>query len=144
VNVEEKNLENHYLLPPRKQGYSSYPLSNLPFDLPHHPQPGQGVHNSAVVVGQKPSFNVHVYPCPETYFGLTLFACLCCFWPAALFALYYSSQVRSLYNAGDYGRANNASSRAKWCSGLAVIVGAAILSGGCIVLVAMLVSEAAP
>jgi hypothetical protein len=65
---------NHYLLRPSKQerGYYVYPPQNA---------------DSAGIVGQQPRSTVYPgYPhreeCPGTYYGLSLFACLC-FWPLA-------------------------------------------------------------
>jgi hypothetical protein len=46
----------------------------------------------------------------------------------ALIALYYSSEVESRYNAGDYEGAKAASSRSCCYSGLSIFIGLVILA----------------
>jgi hypothetical protein len=61
--------------------------------------------------------------CPNNYRAVSIFACLFCFWPTAIAALVYSSQVEDCYRSGDYEGAVKASRNAVLWAKISIILG---------------------
>ncbi|XP_057307888.1 uncharacterized protein LOC130645805 isoform X2 [Hydractinia symbiolongicarpus] len=77
---------------------------------------------TTVVVSQPQAFvQAPVYV--ENYAALSWFACLCCCWPIGIAAIVKSSEVNSAMAAGDFRRAQVASSDAKKYAIIAIICG---------------------
>lgn len=76
-------------------------------------------------------------PPPKTHLADSVAVTLCCCLPLGIPAIYFASQVNSLYQAGDYAGATRASSKAKtwvWIAAgagaiLALIYAMAIMAG---------------
>lgn len=104
-----------------------YPQHTAPVYQPHLPQyypSGQQQSNTTVVVAQQPGVTYVQAPSrPNDYLGLSIFACLCCFWPTALVALIYSCQVNDRYAAGDFAGAEDSSQKARTWAKISIIVG---------------------
>jgi len=71
---------------------------------------------------------------PPNYMSLSLFACLCCFFPLGLFAINKSSQVDDAVRRGDLVAAKKASQSARLLAGIAIVIG----SVSCLFLVIVL------
>ena len=62
-------------------------------------------------------------PPPKTHLADSIAATICCCLPLGIPAIYFASQVNSLYQAGDYAAAARASSKAQTWTWIAAIVG---------------------
>ncbi|XP_046858828.1 synapse differentiation-inducing gene protein 1-like [Xenia sp. Carnegie-2017] len=59
----------------------------------------------------------------QDYMGLSIFACLCCFWPVGLCAIAKSNEARKLARGGDYESAREAANKAKKTAWVAMLLG---------------------
>jgi len=102
-----------------------YPMSNIQPGYPmSNIQPAQG-HNTTTVVMPPPT--VLVQNRPASWIGLSIFNCLCCFWPLGLVAMVFSCMVDSSYDSGDYENAKKYSNIAKWLNIVSVICGVIVI-----------------
>ncbi|XP_045205360.2 proline-rich transmembrane protein 1-like [Mercenaria mercenaria] len=90
-------------------------------------QPGYGFsqNSTTAVVVTQPGYTGHIVITPRTpdYMIGSIFACLCCFWPTGLCAIYYASQARQLAAEGDMTGATSMSNKARNLMISSVIIG---------------------
>ncbi|WAQ99381.1 PRRT1-like protein [Mya arenaria] len=104
---------------PADQQYGqSYPIQQ-PYEVragqqQYVGQPYGGQNMSPVIVTQ-PGYPevVTTMPRPPDYMGPSVFACLCCFWPTGICAIYYASQANTAAASGDMAMAKQYSNNAR-------------------------------
>ncbi|KAM7449731.1 hypothetical protein ABFA07_002399 [Porites harrisoni] len=111
-------------------GYTVQQPGYPPKQQPYLAQPGYPLQTFSTV-SMQPNETVIVSPPPErppSHLCLSIFSCLCCFWPLGLAALCVSCSVDSSYNAGDYQRALSRSNTAKWLNIVSIICGVILIA----------------
>lgn len=109
---------------------SAYPPPGTGYPSQGYAQPGYGqtgyTHQSttAVVVTQ-PGYagQVVAMPRPPDYMIGSIMACLCCFWPTGLCAIYYASQASKLSAEGDMVGATNMANSARNLMITSIVIG---------------------
>ncbi|XP_045205366.1 proline-rich transmembrane protein 1-like isoform X2 [Mercenaria mercenaria] len=90
-------------------------------------QPGHGYsqHSTTAVVVTQPGYagQVVAMPRPPDYMAASIFACLCCFWPTGLCAIYYASQASKLAAEGDMAGATSMSNSARNLMISSIVIG---------------------
>ncbi|XP_060561591.1 proline-rich transmembrane protein 1-like [Ruditapes philippinarum] len=87
-------------------------------------QPGYGQPPATVVVTTQPVAGVvTVGTRPPDYLIPSILACLCCFWPTGIFAIYYALRTNTLVGEGNQTGAFAAAKTAKTLTIVSVIVG---------------------
>ncbi|XP_060574711.1 uncharacterized protein LOC132732327 isoform X2 [Ruditapes philippinarum] len=100
-------------IPPPQQGYGQQPY---PMQSPYG-------HNT-VVVNQPQTGTIIIIQRRHTdYMVSSIFACLCCFWPTGICAIYYANEANNLARDGDYEGARKMSDMARRLMVASVIVG---------------------
>ncbi|KAK3753570.1 hypothetical protein QZH41_017852 [Actinostola sp. cb2023] len=112
--------------PPHSQ--PEYPLLGQPgYGYPssytQQPMPSGSVTTTNVIVVQacRPRVIGAVYP--SDYNGLAWFACLCCFFPTGIVAIYNAHRSRDEALLGDLDAANYYSQKAKTLSYISIVIG---------------------
>lgn len=93
-----------------------------------YPQPGYGQaysHQTTAVIVSQPGVAgaVIVRPRPPDYMLSSVIACLCCFWPTGLCAIYFASQANSLAAQGDMEGATRMSNNARNLMISSIVIG---------------------
>ncbi|XP_045206844.2 uncharacterized protein LOC123559090 [Mercenaria mercenaria] len=119
--VQEHQLGG-YSYPP---GYQFVPIgslynqqSNIPLRIPNKQQTGIPIKGTSQVIVTQPGQIIRVVVRPADYRCLSLVACLCCFWPTGLVAIYFASMANSMADNGQMKDAKIMSN----CSGIFMIV----------------------
>ncbi|XP_046856839.1 cysteine-rich and transmembrane domain-containing protein WIH2-like [Xenia sp. Carnegie-2017] len=108
--------------PPHGYPPQTYPPQGYP------PQPPTGMiqqqqsNNTTVVVQNQPQPAAVTTMIPD-HMGLSIFACLCCCWPIGICAIIKSSEVRNLYDTGDYAGAIASAESAKKLAAISIGIG---------------------
>jgi len=104
--------------------YEGHPTGHLPSSTN-----GQQVQTTIAMTQPGRCFPAEIYSAlPPNYLGLSLFSCLCCFWPLGLAALILSCQVDDAVRRGDMAGAHNNSRIAKILAFSSIVVGFALIS----------------
>lgn len=100
-----------------------------PYGQPGQPmygQPGQPYTTQQVIVSQPGQAGVIVtQPRPPDYMIPSVLACLCCFCPTGLCAIYYASRANTLAAEGDMAEATRMSNNARNLMITSVVIGVA-------------------
>merc|ERR1711962_433668 len=115
---------------PGQQGYyqQDYPPKSTPVQGQYNPYQGyppqvQQTHNVTVIRSQ-PMPQTIVQGSPPPYnMALSIFACLCCFWPLGLVAIYQASQVKDVWYRRDVLAAESKSRSARTLSLAGIVIG---------------------
>lgn len=121
---EPPEIENEATVAgPAQPQYTTQPAE------PQNTQWNQCGNNNPKPQGVWNSFDSQGRPCPPTYLVLSIIVLACCCQIFGIIALVYSTQVKSLYQMGDYDKSYNYSRKAFWWSiaGLALGVVASIV-----------------
>ncbi|XP_045205361.1 proline-rich transmembrane protein 1-like [Mercenaria mercenaria] len=78
---------------------------------------------TAVVMTQPNTRQVVAMPRPPDYMVASIFACLCCFWPTGLCAIYYAAQASRLAAEGDMAAATSMSNNARNLMISSIVIG---------------------
>ncbi|KAK6172228.1 hypothetical protein SNE40_015938 [Patella caerulea] len=107
--------------------YVQYPQYN---QQPQYGQYGPGqqaptsTNNVNVVVSNQPSPSaIIVTTAPRDYMSLSIFTCLCCFFPLGIAAIIYSMKSADASRNGDFIRATSEAATARNLSFAAIVVG---------------------
>lgn len=129
-----------------REGYDQpqpYPASGFEPQLPRQAYPPSSAYpsyqqygtqsfvqnNTTVVVGQPTTTStVIVQVRPSDYLMSSVLACLFCFWPTGLLAIYFAWESRQLADAGDIANAQIMSTRARNLMLLSVLIGVVWIS----------------
>ncbi|XP_053400083.1 proline-rich transmembrane protein 1-like isoform X2 [Mercenaria mercenaria] len=79
--------------------------------------------NTAVVVNQPLAGTAIVQPRTPDYMVSSILACLCCFWPTGICAIYYANEANNLAGVGDYEGSRRMSDNARKLVITSVILG---------------------
>lgn len=114
----------------RDTPYTLYGEHNIPTDYQLTASHLQGYEqpyvqsNTTVVVNQPAGgCNRIVLGRPLDYMKISIFACIFCFWPTAIFAIFFASEARRLADAGDWDNARILSNRARYLVASSIILG---------------------
>ncbi|XP_045205349.1 proline-rich transmembrane protein 1-like [Mercenaria mercenaria] len=99
--------------PPQQPGYVQQPYTST---------------NTTVVVNQPQTGTVIIQTRPPDYMVASIFACLCCFWPTGLCAIYYANEANNLAGVGDYEGARRMADNARKLMITSVIVGVIVIT----------------
>ncbi|XP_060574713.1 trafficking regulator of GLUT4 1-like isoform X3 [Ruditapes philippinarum] len=102
-------------IPPPQQGYGQQPY-------PMQPQYGHNT-NTTVVVNQPQTGTIIIQQRHPDYMVPSICACLCCFFPTGILAIYYAYEANNLARDGDYEGARKMSDMARRLMVASVIVG---------------------
>ncbi|XP_060592299.1 proline-rich transmembrane protein 1-like [Ruditapes philippinarum] len=88
-------------------------------------QTGYTHQSSTVVVVTQPGYagQVEAMPRPPDYICGSIFACLCCFWPIGLVAIYYAWRARKLAARGDMVGATSMANSARNLVITSIVIG---------------------
>lgn len=89
---------------------------------PMQPQYGHNT-NTTVVVNQPQTGTIIIQPRHPDYMVSSILACLCCFWPTGICAIYYANEANNLARVGDFDGARRMSDNARRLMVTSVIVG---------------------
>ncbi|XP_045205368.2 proline-rich transmembrane protein 1-like [Mercenaria mercenaria] len=92
---------------------------------PAQPGYGNSQQTTTAVVVTQPGYagQVVTMPRPPDYMAASIFACLCCFWPTGLCAIYYASQASNLAAEGDMAGATSMSNKARNLMIFSIVMG---------------------
>ncbi|XP_060577873.1 calcium-binding protein P-like [Ruditapes philippinarum] len=97
-----------------------------PYGQPPYGQPGQPYATQQIVVSQPGQAGVIVtQPRPPDYMIPSVLACLCCFCPTGLCAIYYANRANTLAADGDMIEAQRMSNSARNLMITSVVIGVA-------------------
>uniref|UniRef100_A0A0B7B828 Proline-rich transmembrane protein 1 n=2 Tax=Arion vulgaris TaxID=1028688 RepID=A0A0B7B828_9EUPU len=88
--------------------YARCPYTNAPYTFaPHEEAPQAGAPfsqytSTAVLVQQPRQTTTVIVRETQSYMGLAVFACLCCFWPLGCVAIYKANESQNCLARGDF------------------------------------------
>uniref|UniRef100_A0A0B7BB27 Proline-rich transmembrane protein 1 n=1 Tax=Arion vulgaris TaxID=1028688 RepID=A0A0B7BB27_9EUPU len=83
--------------------YTEAPFTNAPYIAPPYPgAPFSQYSSSAVCVEQPRPTTTIIVREAQSYMGLALFTCFCCFWPLGCVAIYKANESQNCLARGDF------------------------------------------
>uniref|UniRef100_A0A0B7B998 Proline-rich transmembrane protein 1 n=2 Tax=Arion vulgaris TaxID=1028688 RepID=A0A0B7B998_9EUPU len=114
--------------------YARCPYTNAPYTFaPHEEAPQAGAPfsqytSTAVLVQQPRQTTTVIVRETQSYMGLAVFACLCCFWPLGLVAIFRANASQNSLAMGDYEGAANKGREARTYSLISIVLGIVLLA----------------
>ncbi|BFZ04060.1 hypothetical protein BsWGS_07100 [Bradybaena similaris] len=97
-----------------------------PAATPYYPGTANNMSSNTVVVTQPAAYVTQVVPVQD-HMGLAIFACLCCFWPLGLVAIFRASASRDAIARGDVNEARLSAADARKFSLISIGVGVVLI-----------------
>uniref|UniRef100_A0A0B7BBM9 Proline-rich transmembrane protein 1 n=1 Tax=Arion vulgaris TaxID=1028688 RepID=A0A0B7BBM9_9EUPU len=114
--------------------YTGAPYKNAPYtftpqaEAPHAGAPFSQYTSTAVLVQQPRQTTTVIVRETQSYMGLAVFACLCCFWPLGLVAIFRANASQNSLAMGDYEGAANKGREARTYSLISIVLGIVLLA----------------
>ncbi|XP_045206915.2 trafficking regulator of GLUT4 1-like [Mercenaria mercenaria] len=83
--------------------------------------------NAAVIVNQPLTGTTIIKPRHPDYMLASIFACLCCFWPTAICAIYFANKANNRAGVGDYEGARRMADKARNLMITSLILGFSVI-----------------
>ncbi|XP_045205348.2 trafficking regulator of GLUT4 1-like isoform X4 [Mercenaria mercenaria] len=108
---------------PKQTGCGLSQQPGYPLQQPGYVQLPYTNTSTTVVVNQPQTGKVIIKARHKDYLSASIFACLCCFWPTGICAIYYANEANNLAGVGDYEGSRRMSDNARKLVITSVILG---------------------